>query len=294
MRMMARSDGTSVPWWILREFACCGHMAPYDVITHTLTFPTCSAFIPFAAPVIHLASLVHLAMAFILENLSAHCVFCRHPSPVGGTCPPACAVPSEHTQTGRRCSILGCLETLLGFHFTQTSFCHLNSCFPSHAADFQRSSLNSDYSFCLKHSWLCSALIPRLRQRMRCRRGTSRGCSSRPRPSISSPSDSSEEDVDRSLHLDSGRQRGRSFPPGSSHFVPTSQPPPPVSQPASPASNFPTNPALRHSSQRAEFCFNCSLNKPVLTAFITVTICEESPIPAPAPVPRPTPIPPDP
>ena len=115
MRMMARSDGTSAPWWILREFACCGHMAPYSAITHTLNSPTCFSLTPFIAPIIYLALLVHLVMDFILVNSSAHCVFCSHPSPVYGSCSPACTVPSERTQTGRRCSILGCLETLPGF-----------------------------------------------------------------------------------------------------------------------------------------------------------------------------------
>ena len=69
-QMMARSDGTSAPWWIPRAFACCGHMAHCSAITHTLTFPTCSSLTPFTVPVIYLALLVHLAMDFIVFSVA--------------------------------------------------------------------------------------------------------------------------------------------------------------------------------------------------------------------------------
>ena len=94
------------------------------------------------------------------------------------------------------------------------------------------------------------------------------------------------EDVDWGLYSDSLSQRGRTYHPGGTLFAqpmwhPPSSPPPPASL----VIHALASPTLCQTSQRAEFCFNCSLDKPVLTAFVTVTVREEFSSSALAPVP---------
>ena len=102
--------------------------------------------------------------------------------------------------------------------------------------------------------------MPRLHQRMRCRRGSTRG------QPLCTPSNPSTKSFSHSIDYYVGRypntRSGQARVLGSSHRM------------GSPAPHFPTaSPSL--TTRTALFSFNFSLNRPRITASITVVFREE-------------------
>ena len=130
--MIHRGDGTSVPWRVPRELARSKPMEICHAINPVVNMP---AHIPLnqpASPLHYISPLVFIQMAASRKNSPGSYAFCS-PSPVRSACPAECTEPSVHTHTGRRCSILGCLEILPGLHFTHSYFCSPSACLNSHS-----------------------------------------------------------------------------------------------------------------------------------------------------------------
>ena len=108
-----------------------------------------------------------------------------------------------------------------------------------------------------------TAPMPPLRQRMHCCRGSTRG---QPRCAPSSPSteSTSGQSSDYYLVRYPNTRSGRGRLVGSGHRM------------DSPAPGFPTASSPSPTTCTAQFSFNCSLNRPQITASVTVVFCEEA------------------
>ena len=161
--------------------------------------------------------------------------------------------------------------------------------------------------------------MPRLRQRMRARRGVSRGSRSGIPPSPHSELSSSSEGDDLTPPPPSrgGRRRGRGRASlagrgrgqtRDTHLAPPCHPPPPdnPAPPGQPLSHddlapphHPNTPGSRlrgstihQTTQKAELRFHCTSVDSIITALITVTLREEIPLSVlPSIPPDPCPIP---
>ena len=108
-----------------------------------------------------------------------------------------------------------------------------------------------------------TAPMPRLRQRMCFRRGSTRG-----QPLCTPSSPSTESSSGQSSDYYAGRypntRSGRGRVVGSGHRM------------DSPAPRFPTASSPSPTTRTAQFSFNCSLNRPQITALVTVVFREEA------------------
>ena len=137
--------------------------------------------------------------------------------------------------------------------------------------------------------------MPRLRHRMRCRRGSSHGWAYH---SQSPPnSDSLSEYFPCKFTSETRGRRG--IPRGPISAPPSVHPPspfvfsqaPPVCPSAAPSVPHPhSSSSLRQSSQRVDFTFDCLFERSVLKAHVMVTVCEEyyRMVPPPSAMPSPS------
>lgn len=185
--------------------------------------------------------------------------------PVGSGCPPEAELTSSHTSLGKRCHLGCCLDFLPGFHFSHNPFCPLQFTSPPELNSTPSMSLvaNSNRSHRIRDK------MPRLRHRLRCRRGSTRGRSSGRRRSLSTSSlSSSFESLHGrypSMHSGHGNGRGCRLPSSPTRGVSASLSPP-CSHPAASASLL--------SPSTAHFHFQCKTNRPLVIATITVTFKE--------------------
>ena len=128
-RMVARHDGTSVPRHIPRRLAWDGHMAPCGSINIEINQPALRALTLPHRHSLLLVLLSRLIMDFVSGSPDYSCSACRSLYFMCSAYPTACTEPSAHTQMGRRCSLLSCMETTPGCHFSHSAFCHSNSNF---------------------------------------------------------------------------------------------------------------------------------------------------------------------
>lgn len=171
-----------------------------------------------------------------------------------GVCPPQAAEPCFRTATGSRCLILPCQDFGNGFHFSHSCHCLLDCGSPTPATAHR----------CLhSNSFAVNSAMARLRHRMRSRRGGLRGGFNRSQASFSSTSDSPDltTEFPNSLinptHNYPNTRSGRGWRDNAVHTV--DLPLPPLSGP--------------HNTQ---FRFCSSLNRPTITATITISFKEES------------------
>ena len=115
--------------------------------------------------------------------------------PLAGECPAHCVEPSARTATGRRCSLLSCIEFSQGIHCSNSRFCTGRNAGPQlllnqpdvlHFGDSPPFTSCSSAEAAPKTPVKATAM-PRLRPRMTARRGSSRGGSAGERPSSSRP-----------------------------------------------------------------------------------------------------------
>ena len=112
--------------------------------------------------------------------------------PLNSRCSQEATSPSFRTQVGRRCPITCCFDFLPGLHFTHSPYC---SHWSTTSLEFLASlppRFSSVHPFDLCHT------MPRLRHRLRFRRGSSRAPSARHRrsPYATSTSSSSEDSLE--------------------------------------------------------------------------------------------------
>ena len=169
------------------------------------------------------------------------------PTPMHSWCNPAQDRARVHTTTGKRSRHTCCLVPTDSFHISIVGSCLSTTVVLGTPPE--RNPVNTQS---LQHSSSCTvANMPRLRQRMRCRRGSSRSAR-RHSPSISSsPSDSSAPSgslprLFRGRLLRSGRRL-----------------------------DSPSGDALPAQSHTTLFSFDCALNRPRVTVAISVVFLEE-------------------
>ena len=186
-------------------------------------------------------------MVTLLSNLKVYMV------PLNSECPPHCAEPTVRTSTGRRCSIYSCIEFEPGAHFSHSVLCsgvHSATQHPPRApVQIGRGSTIAVDSLPLPQPH--DVAMPRLRPRMAARRGSSRGRSTSRLISDSPP------------EYDHGS-------PSVSH---TPNAPLRTTSPAPPSAR---NRLIRQTTQRADLRFDSASNQPTLTAYITITFCEDA------------------
>ena len=107
-----------------RRFTWGGHMAPYGAINAKLINPRRWTFIPPRRQSLCPARRTRHQMEHHFSNFpdcfgSAH----RPLSPLRSHCPGGCATGGDRTATGRRCSLHCCLDTIPGYHFSNSHFC---------------------------------------------------------------------------------------------------------------------------------------------------------------------------
>ena len=125
---------------------------------------------------------------------------------------------------------------------------------------------------------------------MRCRRGATRGRLASERPSSSHGDALSTEHTERWNTQDSRQQWDQDSPPGfAQDHQPSSHPPSDIPPPACTGPRPSGSHILRQTSQRAELRFDCAFDQPTITAYITITLREEStlqppPLHAPPPI----------
>ena len=107
------------------------------------------------------------------------------------------------------------------------------------------------------------APMPRVRHRMRCRRGSTRG-QSRRAPSSTSTEMTSGQSSDYYLGRYPNTRSGRGRLVASGHRM------------DSPAPGFPTASSPSPTTRTAQFSFDCTLNRPRITAVVTVVFREEA------------------
>lgn len=207
----------------------------------------------------------------------------HHSLPLQRLCPQATAAPSSRTTTERRSHLLCCIDFDPRIHFIESLDCHLVFHSASAASPSAEQSTNSTEP--LHHSepnpernsQTSEANMPRMRHRMRSRRGGSRGSLNRPHHSPVSDSTSSlaEQTTGCYPNTRSGRGHSQSY---SLHSMPPASPPsefPSIF--ASPPKGTPFNP--QQHLQNAQFTFCSSLNKPIIFATLSIFFHEmEQPI----------------
>ena len=169
----------------------------------------------------------------------------RTPLPVSRCYTQSAHLPSARTVTGKRSSLYCCLDFGEDLHLSLTGSCLL--------ASFElRPHSPLPLLLLLPSQFAASSeSMPRLRHRMRCRRGSSRNQSRRPPSTPSTSSDPpSHSDSHHSPHSDRILHSGR-------RIHSTNPMPPPT------------------HTQTASFSYNSSLNRPRVTASITVVFQEE-------------------
>jgi len=182
-------------------------------------------------------------------------------------CPLQASEPSSCTVTGRRCWLTCCVDFGNGHHHSHSSFCHLTIALPDSAPVLNHSIIGSS-----EHSARNSDMV---QHRMRSRRGGTRGGSSRPQtepnpePTASSPSYELFHPQRYVLgrYADTRSRRGHALSPGVSHgyFAVHS-------------ASFPLPP--HPASHSTQFSFCSTLNRPVITATITILFAEDNEQPA--------------
>ena len=223
------------------------------------------------------------------------------PTPLFGICSSGSIEATEKTSTGRRCSLQTCIELSPGFHFSQSPHCYFNSLLrggalqcrehppvpPASSDFFSLAPPAVIYSPPLDHSVLPPAparpsgiglIMPRLRERMRARRGLSRG-DSRPPPSNFPSDDAPNPTLPPRGGKGRGRRRvgGSASAPGAATSSPPSQAPVHGGTSSQAVPPAPLRPTYRQSSQHAELKFYPTASNAVLTALISVTLREEIP-----------------
>lgn len=195
--------------------------------------------------------------------------------PLNFSCPAEVSLPSFRTQVGRRCLLTCCFDLYPGLHFSHSPFCSGLNATSSALWNALPPRLLSG-----PRRDLCPTM-PRLRHRLRCRRGNTRASSSRGwhSPSISSDSSSPTDSFERPrVRRHSSNMRNRTSPasrrprPGSSR---------------SPAAPLPAAPL--HSPSSAIFHFQSNSNKPLIIATVTVSfkeVAETTPAPPPSSIPN--------
>lgn len=179
--------------------------------------------------------------------------------PVGSHCSLEAEVHNLHTTIGRRCLLASCISFIPGYRYSHNPFCaqHLLALFGfCPHLPLLGPSVNSAFS----HDF--SVAMPRLRHRLRCRRGGSR-CHRSPSPSShSSSSRSPSESAPRRLH---GNGQARHLAPSprndtfaSHHFF----------EPR------PTFAASIRNPSTAVFHYHCNSSRPLVIVTITVSFKE--------------------
>lgn len=165
------------------------------------------------------------------------------PLPLKCNFPLAVMEPRTCTTTGRRCQILCCTEFRKGNHSSQSLLCNLS--LSSEPSNSDNAILNEHfYSVPTPHSQSLSPyeIMPRLRQRMCCRRGSSRGRMLLSSPSTVFGSSSSLSNHFSARYLDTRSGRGHTR-------IVSSQP----SQTYTSATALPSS--SQHSSYTAHFTY---------------------------------------
>ena len=199
-------------------------------------------------------------MVTLLGNLRDYMV------PLNSTCPPHCAEPNVRTSTGRRCSIYSCIEFESGAHFSHSVLCSgVHSATPHPPrAPVQIGPGSTTAADSLPPPQPHDIAMPRLRPRMAARRGSSRGRSTSDNPSSSRLSSDSPPAYDY----------------GSPSVSLTPNAPLRTTSPAPPSAS---NRIIRQTTQRADLRFDSASNRPTITAYITITLCEDAPLSPRAP-----------
>lgn len=174
-------------------------------------------------------------------------------------CPPQAAEPCSHTVTGGSCWLVSCVDFGNGYHYSHCRLCNLTSAQPSPIPPLLNSSAISPSENLARHSVM-------VRHHMRSRKGGTRGGCARPQampsPEPAAPSPSPKLSYPHSSVLGkypntrSGRG-GAQFPGGGRNTA-----------------NFPLPPHPAPHSTQFRFCSN--LNRPVITATITIVFTEEN------------------
>ena len=226
--MLEGLDETWLPTLFPTAFASVAHMAPCTCIYEDHYSPPRAAVIHLGLLTLHSIMAVLLAMEHIRDSSNDNVGYGGSPSPLQGNCAPGSADASVKTNTGWHCSLHACFEPLPGFHFSHSPLCSLNSLSSvwidqrgGLICHFQAPSANlsDDQSFssppALPVSPFCPGPLrqvpvdmPRLRERMRSRRGLSRGLR-RPPPTLGTVSSSADEDHGHTLGPRGERGRGR-------------------------------------------------------------------------------------
>ena len=117
--------------------------------------------------------------------------------------------------------MLGCLEIMPGYHFTHSAHCISNANWQVPLEAHSALDISLSCSNCLKPSQADATAMPRLRQRMRCQRGSSFGQPGSPRPSASrGKANSSEEIEGRRDHASQGLWASEGAPGSTQDFMP--------------------------------------------------------------------------
>ena len=185
-------------------------------------------------------------------------------APLGSGCSQEATIASTRTALGRIYSIHCCVEFTPGSHFSQSSFCLL----AGPPLNFTPSTpLRNPQRFAQPPLLSPRLLMPRLRHRLRCRRGSTRARSASRRRSPSNSGSPVSVSPQRASLRASNRRRTRpphrppSPPPGPSHH---------------PSSTEPRAAAAAHlaNPETALFHFPCLTSQPMVVATISVKFKE--------------------
>ena len=160
-----------------------------------------------------------------------------------------CLVTATIRRSGQRNF---CLDFAAYLHFSRFCLCLFSSV-----------NWNSASSYPLVPTAPEIAPMPRVRHRMHCRRGRTRG-QPRRAPSNTSTESTSGQSSDYYLGRYPNTRSGRGRLVVSGHRM------------DSPTPSFPTVSSPSPTTRTAQFSFNCSLNRPRITALVTVVFREEA------------------
>lgn len=194
----------------------------------------------------------------------------RQVKPLNFRCPEEASSPSFRTQVGRRCPLICCFDLSPGLHFTHNPFCSGLVATSSELWDTLPPRFLSGPTL-----GPCPTM-PRLRHRLRCRRGSVRASSARRWRSHSDSSASSSS----AASYEHSREGRHSSPAHRRRSLASLRPRSGSSRP--PADSRPAAPL--HNPSTAIFHYQSSANKPLIIATITVSFKEVAEtIPAPPP-----------
>ena len=282
--MINAYQGTWHPVHFPMGFTWAAHVAPSTRIYSALNSPPCANVNSLGRLNRLLVMAVLCEMDYICNGSTGVADGYRFPPPLHAICSPGCADASVKTNTGRRCSLAACFEPVPDYHFSHSPWCSVNtpsvcglsglvpapSAPPSGVPDFRSSLANS---VCFVEPSPASDTMPRLRERMRCRRGPSRGHSNQRRPP---PNHGSVPTLPEEVGAPATAFGVNSVVTPAATLAP---PPPTCESPR--VAPRPLRPSIRQTSQCAELRFDCTSCNATLTAFITVTLREEVPNIAP-------------